>query len=211
MTIQGKIEGVETVQAAIRKVPKRVMTESRRIFAQHVVILRSHIREDYLTGGTGPARLAVRTGNLRSSTRELPVTDRGDSIESGVGFGTSYAQVHVGPKGQVTTIRAKKGKFLAIPLRAARTPAGVGRGAPRSGVFGETFIRRTEAGKLMIFGRRVVQRGQNAGATRGGIVPLFLLVKQVAVPARVHPEDILAWSKEKLIQEYGRIGVKIGG
>jgi hypothetical protein len=63
----------------------------------------------------------------------------------------------------------------------------------------------------MLFGKRVVQKGAKAGQTRGGITPLFLLVKQVKVKARIHPEEILAWEKPRMIAAFREIGVKLKG
>jgi hypothetical protein len=70
-------------------------------------------------------------------------------------------------------ITPKTAQFLTIPLGAARAAAGASRGSARD--FPNTFIA-----KGMIFQK---QQG-------GKIVPLFLLRRQVTVPARIHPEDI---------------------
>ncbi len=206
--IRGKVQ----VQPpdALRKVPRRVMIETKRILATEARLMTGYTRTT-LMSGPRPSMLGVRTGNLRSQTKPLPVTERSGVIESGMGFGTEYARPHVGPMGQVTTIRAKTGKFLAIPMDAAKTPAGVARGAPRSGVWGETFFRRTDKGNLILFGKRVAQKGAHAGQTRGGITPLFLMVKQVKIKSRVHPEEILAWEKPKLIAAFRNIGIRLTG
>jgi hypothetical protein len=211
VTVQGKVDGGDAAIQAIRKVPKRVLLEAKRIFARHVVLLKTYVRKEYLTGGTTRDKLAVRTGNLRASTRELPVVEKGDSVESGLGFGTGYAKTHIGPAGQISTIRPKKGKFLAIPLDAALTPSGVAKGSPRSGIWGDTFVFRLRdgSGRLMLFGKKIVQKGAKAGQARGNIVPLFLLVKQVRVPTRVHPEEILKWSRTHLTDDFKQIGIKL--
>lgn len=209
--IRGKVDGVEKLAGTIQRVTARVFSETKRILRTEAVLMASHIKTEHLTGGTSATRLAVRTGNLRSQCRSLPVTESPGLIESGVGFGTQYARTHIGPAGQVTTIRAKSGKFLAIPLMAAMTPSGVARGAPRSGMWGETFVSRSRAGRLILFGKTVAQKGKHSGETRGDIVPLFLLVKQVKVKARVHPEEILAWEKPRMIAAFQRIGVNLRG
>lgn len=68
------------------------------------------------------------------------------------------------------TIRAKPGHALAIPLDAALTAAGVARGNPRD--FANTFIRVVN-GKGFLFQKQGTE-----------IVPLFMFVQQVTVPAR---------------------------
>ena len=199
--VTGKVE--------FQKITKRVFSEAKRIVAAESVLLSSHVRKQYMTGGTTPDRLAVRTGNLRSSTKPIKIEVHGGTVDGGIGFGTMYAKMHIGPKGQKTTIKPKNSKFLAIPLDAAMTPSGVPKGSPRKGPWGQTFFFRTREGKLILFGKKVVQKGARAGQTRGNIVPLFLLVKQVVVPARVHPEDILAWEKPKMIEAFRKINVAV--
>jgi hypothetical protein len=70
------------------------------------------------------------------------------------------------------TVVPKKGKYLAIPLPAARTAAGVARGGPRS--FPNTFFRKSKAGNLLLFQRQ----GKKS-------VPLFVLKQWVTLPARL--------------------------
>jgi hypothetical protein len=210
--IKGKIEGVEKLEGTIQKVTAQVFAEAKRILRTEAVLVAAHIKKD-LMSGPRPGRLGVRSGQLRSSVKSMAVTESPGLIESGVGFGTQYARPHVGPKGQVTTIRAKKGKFLAIPMAAAMTPSGVAKGAPRSGMWGQTFLFRLKdgSGRLMLFGKKVAQKGAKAGQTRGDIVPLFLLVKQVKIKSRIHPEEILAWEKPKMIAAFRNVGVSLRG
>jgi hypothetical protein len=209
--IKGKVEGIEKLDGIIQRVTARLFSETKKILFAEAAVLTTHIKNEHLKGGTSATRLAVRSANLISSTRALPVKESPGLIESGVGFGTQYARTHIGPKGQVTTIRAKKGKFLAIPLMAARTPGGDARGGPRSGMWGETFFARSKKGNLILFGKKVVQKGKSAGQTRGDVVPLFVLKTEVKVKARVHPETILAWEKPKMIAAFQKIGVNLRG
>lgn len=208
--IKARIDGLVPAKDGVRKVPARVMAEVARVLKVHSVLLKTRVRDRYLTGGTSIDRLAVRTGHLRSSTKEMPLVRTAGLIETGISFGTGYAPVHVGPSGQVTTIHPVNAKYLAIPLAAARTPAGVPRGAPRSGMWGETFFATSRKGNLILFGRRVVQKGARAGQTRGAVVPLFVMKKQVKVRARVDPVQILIWSRGELVKDFLDIGVKIG-
>lgn len=207
--IRGKIEGADKLAGAMQKVTHQLFAEAKKILRTEAVLMATHIKNEHLRGGTTDTRLAVRSGRLFTSTHSLPVTESPGLLESGVSFGTQYARTHVGPKGQVTTIRAKSGKFLAIPLMAAKTPGGDARGGPRSGMWGETFIAKSKAGNLLIFGKRVAQKGKHAGQTRGDVVPLFVLKKEVKIRARVHPETILAWEKPRMIAAFQKIGVKL--
>jgi hypothetical protein len=207
--IRGKIEGGDKLAGSMQKINRQIISEVKLILATESRLMSTHIKNEHLKGGTTDTRLAVRSGNLISSTRALPVTESPGLLEAGVGFGTQYARTHIGPVGQVTTIRAKSGKFLAIPLMAARTPGGDARGGPRSGMWGETFIAKSKAGNLLILGKRVVQKGKSAGQTRGDVVPLFVLKKEVKIRARVHPETILAWEKPRIIAAFQKIGLKL--
>ena len=267
--IKGKIEGVEKLEGAIQKVSKRILSETKRILRTEAVLMAAHIKKD-LMSGPRPEKLGVRTGALRSSVKSMAVTESPGLIESGVGFGTIYARTHVGPVGQVTTISAKTGKYLTVPLPDAMTPSGVLRGSARSGIWGKTFFARSKKGNLILFGQKAVQSRANRSKTasggttwsqftsermssymskygghgpaiqkiaeewktykkglmsstgtaskslgpkqaRGQAVPLFLLVKQVKIKARIHPEEILAWEKPKMIAAFRNIGVNLKG
>lgn len=208
--IKGKIEGVEKLEGAIQKVSRRVMAETKRILRTEAVLMGSHIKKD-LMSGPRPGRLGVRTGALRSSVKSMAVTESPGLLESGVSFGTQYARTHVGPKGQVTTIKPVNAKYLTIPLPAAMTRSGVTRGSALSGMWGDTFFARSKKGNLILFGRKVAQKGKQAGEAVGEAVPLFLLKKQVKIKARIHPEDILAWEKPKMIAAFRNIGVSLKG
>lgn len=207
--IRGKIEGGDKLAGAMQKVSHQLFAEAKKILRAEAAVLATHIKNEHLRGGTTDTRLAVRSGRLFTSTHSLPVTESPGLLESGVGFGTQYARAHIGPKGQITTIRPKSGQYLTIPLMAAKTPSGDARGSARSGMWGETFFARSKKGNLILFGKRVVQKGKSSGQTRGDVVPLFLLVKQVKVKARVHPEEILAWEKPRMIAAFQKIGVKL--
>ncbi|MEO0250057.1 MAG: hypothetical protein ABIN58_11140, partial [candidate division WOR-3 bacterium] len=144
-----------------------------------------------------------------ASVRTLPNMIEGATVKGGVGVGTVYGRVHVGPKGQVSHIVPKARKWLTIPLPAAQTKAGVLRGSAQSGMWGETFFAKSKKGNLILFGRRVLQKGPKAGEMTGRIVPLFLLAKAVNVPSRIHPEEILAWEEPRMIKALMGIGLKI--
>ena len=215
--IRGKVEGGKP--GDVQLVGRRLVAEAKKILKTEAVLMTSHIREKYMSGPR-PVLLGVRTGFLRSSTKPLPVKEFPGGMYSGTTFGTAYARPHIGPKGQVTTIRPKSKRFLAIPLEAAMTRSGVPRGTPLSGPWGDTFFLRslTKPGELILYGKMAYTKGAKMGQLKqgmrlkgGGIVPLFLMVKKVQIKSRVHPEVILAWEKPRMIAAFRAVGVRLTG
>ncbi len=78
-----------------------------------------------------------------------------------------------------TTIRAKRTQFLTIPLPAALDSRGVPLRA-RARDWDNTFVARSRRGNLLIFQRQGV-----------GIVPLYLLKREVTLPPRLGAQDTL--------------------
>jgi len=201
---ESKIDG-------IGKIPPNIFKQAERIITRQARVMQSYVRKEHLTGGTTDTRLRARTGKLRASCIPIKTEIKEGSVEGGISFGTVYGRVHVGPKGQTTTITPKKGKYLTIPLPAAMTGAGVARGSARQGPWGETFVAKSkETGGLIIFGKRKIMSGKKAGELRGKITPLFLLLKSVRIKARVHPEELIAWIKPKMIEDFLKGGIEVG-
>lgn len=197
----------------ITRFGERMKNEIRRSLQTEMIGFVKHIKTEHLTGGTKRTKLGVRTGRLRASVKYVPIEIKGSKVETGITLGTVYGPIHFGPLGSLTPIVPVKKKWLTIPLKAALTKAGVSRGGALSGAWGDTefkrikdeegtFIRKSKRGKLILFGRKVAQRGKFAGQTRGKLVPLFLLVKQVEIPARVDPSLLAAWVQPKLINAF---------
>lgn len=119
-------------------------------------------------------RLRVRSGRLRSSIGSI-VTESGDTIIGIIGSGArqgdrvKYANI------QETggTVKAKNAKYLTIPLPAALTSAGVLRQPARQ--WPNTFIMKSKNGNLLIM--------QKTGKKLSRLVALFVLKKQVTIPA----------------------------
>lgn len=164
MKVRIRVDGdVKELQVRTRKRLREALKETAwRMYAYTV--------DTYLTGGKG---VKVRSGTLRRST--MPVYDerRGRFI-AGVSFGVKYAVAHVGKPGTFFEVRPRHAKFLAIPTKYARTPAGVSRySSPLA--LSDTFIR----------GGVIYQRqGRRA-------VPMFILRRSVRIPRRIDSEDIL--------------------
>jgi hypothetical protein len=176
--IDVKVHGDKELIIRLGKMDEQTLKAVEGVVTRGSRLLMGHIMQHHLTGGTTGTRLAVRTGQMRRETREKPTRRQGTIITGGIEFGSKYAGVHVGPRGQKTTIRPKRAQFLTIPLPAAKTAAGAGSGRARD--FPDTFIIKSKRGNTLIVRR--------AGGK--GIIPLFVLKKQVTIPARVHPEDI---------------------
>jgi len=156
---------------------------------------QKHIRQDLFVPYQGKnlfeGVLQTRSGKLKKSVVNIPATRDGDIIRGAIGIGTVYSRVHFGKAGQVTEITPKTAKMLTIPLPAAMDSHGTARGSARDkGIFGETFIGKSKAGNLIIFGKLLYVKGKKAGQTKGGLVPLFVLKDRVSVPSRIHLEDL---------------------
>lgn len=182
----------EDLRQYLKTVEPKVIRFFREAFVLSSRATADYLKNERLTGGTSKTRLAVRSGRLRSSTRPIPVKQKGSSkITAGVQFGTIYAKTHIGPEGGETVIRPKRKQWLTIPLAAAKTEAGVLRGGARSGRWGFTFIKRSDDGTPIIYGQMRRQRGRRVGQVHGEVVPLFVLKKQVRVPVRIGTGGIL--------------------
>ena len=201
------IKGLAKLKKELFKIQGKLLAETVKIFNTNSTLLATHLKQNYLKGGTTSSRLKVRSTRLSASVKPLKAKKIKGGLIAGIRVGTVYAGVHIGKKGHVTTIRPKRGKFLAIPLDAAKTDkAGVARGGPRDEhLWGETFVRRSKAGNLIIFGKQKYGRGKKAGQTRGKLVPLFVLKKSVKVKTRVDAKELLKWLVPKIIRDMEKI------
>lgn len=140
--------------------------------------LTHYVRTRHLEGGTSSDRLRTRSRNLYNSAVPLPTTISGDVVVGGTSIGKdlAYTRVHIG-NGTSTVIRAK-GKSLTIPLGPALDSRGLAV-KPASQYTNLKLIPKNGYALLAeVF-------------PDGKILPYFLLKRQVTVPMRVHPEDIL--------------------
>lgn len=171
---------------------KGAVDKLKLVISKSSILGATHIRQKYFTqysGHSQPNKLQVRSGRLHSSIRGKKPRVYRDKISGGIQLGTRYAATHFGPKGKVKTIRPKNKQYLTIPLKEAMTARGVVRGSARSGRFANTFIQRSGAGNLIIFGQ---------ATKRGGITPLFVLKREVKVKTRIHPKDIFDHIKPRM-------------
>jgi len=186
---------------SLDQIAKGLASKVMKVVQEHSKRLWDHTLSRHLTGGTATDRLGRRTGTLARSARPLQVQMVGSKVTGGLAFGADYAGVHIGPAGSQVTIRPQNKRFLAIPLAAAKTAAGVARGGPLDGIWGPTFIA-----KGIIFGFS----GGTKASKSANPIPLFVLKRSVVVPRRVHPkEHLLDWAKPKFIADLSQI-VKVG-
>ncbi len=126
--------------------------------------------------GTTDQNLSRRSGKaLRSIRSSIRVVGRKvNEIQGEIG-GVFYLKTHE----QGATIRAKKSKFLTIPLPAALNKNGTPR-VKKARDWDNTFVAKSKKGNLIIFQKR----GKK-------IVPLYVLKTQVRIPKRLGMERTL--------------------
>ena len=129
--------------------------------------------------------LNVVTGQLWRSVKSR-VTHEGDAIIAEIGVlsgpATAYARIHE----EGGEIRPTKGRALAVPLDAAKTPGGKPRfpGGPREAAkkYPEMFMLK-QKGKPPLLGYPERVRGSGKGRVKG-FVPLYVLVPRVTIRAK---------------------------
>jgi hypothetical protein len=195
-----KVKGLDDLMKLFRKMPDSMLIMLKNIISENSILLATHLKRDRMTGGTNDHQLGVRSGQLRSATRPKRGTVHGTKVMGGVTIGTNYAAPHFGPAGKKTKITPKTGRYLTIPLPAAMTASGVVKGRARDeGVWGKTFVAKSKAGNLIIFGKGVAQKGGGAGEIQGSAVPLFVLKESVTIKARIDPMELVMWIKKLII------------
>lgn len=140
--------------------------------------------------------LKRRTGNLAKSMGWRIDKANDGTPEAIIGSGATlqtnrmiYANIlEVG--GVIRPVRAK---MLAIPIGKALTGAGVARFKPRqitSNGYEKSFIRRSKAGNLILF-----------GATGDNVTPLFVLKDSVTIPAFRYMETTVYETQSKVVDD----------
>lgn len=161
--------------------PRRTHVEMNRAFINLSKAFARRIGKERLAkpgrpgDGDSGDRLHRRTGSLARGLTSSVTGGTLQTLKATIGWTDSrsarIALVHE----RGATIRPKTKRFLAIPLPAALTPAGVERqDGPRS--YPEAFIIRSKLGNLII--ARTTGRG-------GSIEPLYALKSQVKIPPRL--------------------------
>lgn len=164
--LQALIRGLKNYEQVI--IP-RAMKRAMQRYLKYVsdMLIKRHSKP--WPGGTTATSLSKRSGAaVRSIAQSLKVETTGSEVLGYIG-GIYYLQAHE----DGATIRARRSKYLTIPLPAALDQRGVPR--KRSArEWSNTFIIKSKNNNLLI-----VQR------TATGIVPLYVLKKQVRIPKRL--------------------------
>lgn len=186
----------------LQKVRDKVEPEVLKVVGRHSTRMWSLILKQ-MRGPTSESSVSKRTapwGDLVTVTPQVS----GNRIAGGISVGEVYGPIHIGPRGTSQEIRPTKAQFLAIPLDAAKTGAGVARGKPRDALWGPTFIAKSKAGNLIIFG----YSGGTKASKSDTPIPLFVLKKSVVIPRRIDPyEDLLKQVKPGFIADLQKIMV----
>ena len=120
-------------------------------------------------GGTTPTSISSRSGEA------VTAIQAGGQVDDHEGGFMAMIRLpeYLAIQEKGGTLRASSTEYLAIPLRAALSSSGVPlKPSPRD--WGSTFVQRSRQGNLLIFLRRGRQ-----------IIPLYLLRKEVHIPARL--------------------------
>lgn len=167
---------------AMRDFGGRLAGAVRTAINRYLLNFRGRVSRERLRGAPGLAR---RTGILAASQKVVVVGNTLETIDGMYTIGgglVAYARIH--EEGGI--VRPVRAKFLAIPLPAAKTAAGVGRVvSPRD--FKDTFVRKGIIWQRIatVKGKRPPKGASTNLADRATIVPLFVLKKQVRIEPRL--------------------------
>ena len=159
-------KGARAATAKIEAVIRDELGKAARTYQQRM--------QARLRGPTGKNTLSRRTGALaRSVKHTLTKLPQGFRLTLSVGANAPYAIVHE----EGRTITPKKAKYLAIPLAAAKTSAGVARlASPRLDPTLKFIMSRS--------GKKLLVRMPGTGK-RARIVPHYVLKDSVQIPPRL--------------------------
>ena len=175
--------------SSIRESLKRIDPNQQDSVARKMMTKVGAIMERGLKDNLGGKILKRRTGRLASSIGFKVSNKQGNwvaEIGSGARTGKRVSYANILETGG--TIRPKKTRYLAIPLKAALTRAGAPRkSSPRD--WAKTFIKKSNAGNLIIF----------QSQSNGKILPLYVLKKSVRINAKRYMEISLRETSEKIL------------
>jgi phage gpG-like protein len=175
-----EIRGLDEVNTLLEKLPGSVFDDVKSVFTEAVQATHKKVQARFTSGP-----LHVRTGEGRRSFKQQvsgsSLSQLKASVFSGAVGGSILAYIPIHEFGGTITAQNKYkgvegGPYLNIPLDANKTPAGVMRMSARE-VFNDGGF---------IFGSRA--KGFYVANEKG--VPMFVLKKQVTIPARLGFYDI---------------------
>ena len=174
-------EGVQSVSRnlsrALDKAAPKVSKELKKSLQLVAKEMNKKHGTPWRAGGSPRSSLFKRSGSgLKGIRDSIRVRKSGglDGIEGQIG---ARFPMSVHEKG--ATVRATRSKFLTIPLPSALNSRGIPlRRSARD--WDNTFVAESKRGNLLIFQRR-----------GNGIVPLYVLKREVKIPARLSLEKTL--------------------
>lgn len=190
---------IKACVADINDLGQRIPDALKRSLKDYLKLIAGRLASKHSTnwpGGTSAGRLSRRTGKGVKSIRDsVKVEEKLNDIVGYIG-GEFYLRTH--EFGAV--IRAKRSKYLTIPLPSALDSRGVPL-KPRARDWANTFIKKSKRGNLLIFQKR----GRE-------IIPLYVLKKSVRIPARLGMKKeletyinlLLKYVEQDILKEFNR-------
>ncbi len=163
---------------AFDKAARPISKELKRALQQVAREMGRRHSTPWSPGGSPRARLFRRTGGGVKGIKKTVKVKGTRKLETIVGQVGAPFPISVHEKG--ATIRAKRSKFLTIPLPAAMDSRGVPL-RKKARDWPNTFVQKSRRGNLLIFRNN----------PDGTITPLYLLRKSVKLPPRLGMEKEL--------------------
>jgi hypothetical protein len=148
----------------------QIISRELRLYLEGVVEALEQRHGQSYPGGTGAKSLSRRSGFMLESIRKSVKVD-GSKLSTIVGTITVPGTRKIHEHGGV--LRAKKAKYLTIPLPAALNANGTPK-KPSARAWSNTFVLRSKAGNLLIVQKQGTQ-----------IIPLYVLKPEVYIPPRL--------------------------
>ena len=184
-----EVIGLDEVNQMLNRIPFWEFEAAKKAIAKATLEVQTRVKSNFNSGG-----LNSRTGRLRRSIQTSMTGSAMSTISGRVYSDMVYAPIQ--EKGG--TIKAKDkylrvpgGPYLNIPLSSNKTAAGVMRMGAREVFAGGGFIIKSKKGNYLVM----------SGAGQ----PMFVLKKQVTIPARLGMMKASEDSIPTLLSELSRV------
>jgi hypothetical protein len=164
--------GLQSIRADFEKAATRIKPMLAMELLRHLQLTAQAVaarNSQPWPGGTTPTSISRRSGDAMESLKQGIRISQGSIGPTGEMYGVFYLFVHE----YGGTMRAKRSQFMTIPLPAALNTDGTPK-YRTAREWNDTFVGESRAGNLLIFQRQGRQ-----------IIPLYVLKKEVRVPARL--------------------------
>jgi len=178
------VSGISSVIRVLTETPETTYRRSRVAFNRAVVKAHREVGRNFR------GALKSRTGQLRRSISFEVTGDSLATLSGNISSNSIYAPIHeyggtIKAKDKYTGLDGKP--YLNIPLDANKTAAGVMRLSAYQVFEGGGFIIKSKRGKWLVMS--------------GEGVPMFVLIEQVHITARLGMRDAMANATDELIKE----------